>query len=370
MNDRREEEWMQKKLLGLRDMPGLERLPEAEKAGRARFLSEAAVLRKALPVRRSTGQSLWGTLGSFTSGKQARLAFYAVTAMCIVLGLLLASGGTVVFASQGSQPGQVLYPVKLISENVRLGLAANPQSQFQLNLEFAGRRLDEINKLVQAGQDPGTQVTDRLQNELNAALDSAADLDSTGSVKALENLQANLLKHQNQLLKLQSQANPHAVANYTRVVEMLQQKVNLAEQGIKDPQSIHQLLKQQKKQDKHSPGATPTPSAAVNNVESTQTSTPAAPAATSAAAEQKNNPGQCKNQNKSNNGNGNGNGNNNNNSNGNGNPCDQPGTQLTAPPAQSGSATSLPKPNNPNQPVKTPKDNSDKGNKGGNGHKK
>jgi hypothetical protein len=370
MNDRREEEWMQNKLLGLRDMPGLERSVEAEKAGQARFLSEAAVLRKEVPVRHSSHQSLWETLGAFISGKQARLAFYAATAMCVVLGLMLASGGTVVFASQGSQPGQMLYPVKLISENVRLGLASNPQSQFQLNLEFAGRRLDEIDKLVQAGQDPSSQVTDRLQNELNAALDSAANLDTSGSVKALENLQANLLQHQNQLLKLQSQANPHAVANYTRVVEMLQQKVNLAEQGIKDPQSIHQMLKQQKKQDKQSPTATPTLSGADNNVESTQTSAPAAPApaATATAAEQNNNPGPCNNQNKSNNGNGNGNGNNN--GNGNGNPCGEPGTQLTAPPAQPEAATSLPKPNNPNKPVKTPKDNSDKGNKGGNRHKK
>jgi len=368
MSDRREEEWMQEKLLGLRDMSGLERSPEAEKAGRARFLSEAAVLRQALPVSHSSGQSLWGTLRSFISGKQTRLAFYAATALCVVLGLMLASGGTVVFASQGSQPGQALYPVKLISENVRLGLAADPQSQFQLNLEFAGRRLDEIDKLVQAGQDPSTQVSDRLQNELNAALDSAANLDSTGSVKALENLQANLLQHQNQLLKLQSQANPHAAANYTRVVEMLQQKVNLAEQGIKDPQSIHQLLKQQKEQDKQLSRATPTPTppAALNNAVSTGTSTPAAPAATSAADEQKNNPGQCNNQNKSNNGNGNGN----NNGNGNGNQCDQPGTQLTAPPAQPDAATSLPKLDNPNKPVKTPKDNSDKGNKGGKGHKK
>ena len=370
MNDRREEEWMQKKLLSLREMPGLERTAEAEKAGRARFLSEVAVLRKAVPARQSSRQGLWGTLSSFISGKQARLAFYGATVLCVVLGLMLASGGTVVFASQGSQPGQVLYPVKLISENVRLGLTADPQSQFELNLEFAGRRLDEIDKLVQAGQDPGTQVTDRLQNELNAALYSAASLDSSGSVKALENLQANLLQHQNQLLKLQSQANPHAVANYTRVVEMLQQKVDLAKQGIKDPQSIHQILKQQKKQDKQSSKATPAPSAAVNNVESTPTSTPAAlapaaTAATAAAAEQKNNPGPCNNQNKSNNGNGNGN-----NGNGNGNPCDEPGTQLTAPPAQPDAATSLPEPNNPNKPVKTPKDNSDKGNKGGNGHKK
>jgi hypothetical protein len=363
---------MQKRLQVLRDMPGVERSPDAEKAGQARFLSQAAALRKAAPAGHSyRDQGLWGTLRSFISGKQARLAFYTATVLCVVLGLMLASGGTVVYASQGSQPGQVLYPVKLISENVALELASSPQAQFNLNMEFAGRRLDEIGKLVQAGKDPGAQVADRLQNELNAAFDNAANLDNAGSVKALENLQANLLKHQNQLLKLQSQANPHAVANYTRVVEMLQQKVDQAEQGIKDPQSIHQMLKQQKKQDKQLSKASPTPSAAPNNPQNAGSSTQAAstPAAPAATAEQKNNPGQCNNPNKSNNGNGNSNGNGNN-SNGNGNPCAGPDTQVTAPPAHPNAATNEPKPDNPNKPDKAPKDPPENGNKGGNGHKK
>ncbi len=185
----------------------------------------------------------------------------------MVLALLLVSGGTVVFASQSSQPNQILYPVKLLSEDVRLGLAANSESQFQLNMEFAERRLDEIDKLDQTGQDAGVQVTDRLQNELNSALDSAASLDNTGAVKAMENLQANLLRHKDQLIKLQSLANPHAMAKYTRVVKILEQKVSLAKQGIKDPQSIHELLVQQKKKDEEPAGDTPTPTAVMHNVE-------------------------------------------------------------------------------------------------------
>jgi hypothetical protein len=352
----RSEEWVQKRLLVLQDVSGLGRSPEAEKAGRAMFLGEAVALSQTAPAPHSSRhQGLWETLRSFISGRQARLAFSAAAAACIVLALLLASGGTVVFAAQGSQPNQVLYPVKLLSEDVRLGLATNLQSQFQLNMEFAGRRLDEIDKLVQAGKDPGGQVTSRLQNELDSALDNAASLDNNGAVKALENLQANLLQHQNQLLKLQSQANPHAAANYTLVVEMLQQKVSQAEQGIKDPQTIHQLIKQQKKQNKQPSGTgpTPTPTAVINTVVDV-TSTPAA----TATSEPKNNNAKCSNQNKSNNGNGNGNG----------NQCDQPVTQVTATAVKPPAAANTPKPSNPNKPVKTPKDNSDKGNKGGNGH--
>ncbi len=126
--DRSREEWIQKRLQVLQDMPGVERSPEAEKAGQARFLSEATALRKAALARSVyPRQGRWGSLRSFISGKQARLAFYTATALCVVLGLMLASGGTVVYASLGSQPGQVLYPVKLISENVRLELASTPK---------------------------------------------------------------------------------------------------------------------------------------------------------------------------------------------------------------------------------------------------
>jgi len=344
------EEWMQKRLLVLHDVPG--RSPDAEKTGRARFLGEAA----SLPAHSSYRQNLWGTFKSFVSGRPARLAFSAAAAVCLMLALLLVGSGTVVYAAQGSQPNQILYPVKLLSEDVRLRLAVNPQSQFQLNLTFADRRLDEIDKLAQSGQDPGTQVTDRLQNELNAALDSAANLESEGAVKALENMQANLQQHEDQLLKLQSQANPHAAANYTRVVEMLKEKVSLAEQGVKDPQSIHQLLQQQQKQDKKPFEATPTSTILVNNAqEATGIS------ATAAATEPENNAAQCSDQGKSNNGNGNGNGN--------AGRCDEPDTQLTSSPAQP-AATSAPQSNNPNKLVKTPKAAPDKGNKGGNGHKK
>jgi len=344
------EEWMQMRLLVLHDVPG--RSPDAEKTGRARFLGEAA----SLPAHSSYRQNLWGAFKSFVSGRPARLAFSAATVVCLMLALLLLGSGTAVYAAQGSQPNQILYPVKLLSENVRLRLAVNPQSRFQLNLAFADRRLDEIGELAQAGQDVGAQVTDRLQNELNAALDSAASLENGGAVKALENMQANLQQHEDQLLKLQSQANPHASANYTRVVEILQQKVNLAEQGVKDPQSIHQLLQQQQKQDKKPFEATPTPTILVNNAQEA-TSTPA----TAAATEPENNSAQCSDQGKSNNGNGNGNGN--------AGRCDEPDTQLTSSPAQT-AATSAPQSNNPNKPVKTPKETPDKSQKGGNGHKK
>ncbi len=361
-SNHQEEEWIQKRLRVLQELSGEARTPGAENAGRARFLSDAAALRQTTPRRSSLAKTArhmtaWQTIQSLFSGRSARLVFSAVTAVFMVIALLLASGGTLVYAAQDSQPNQILYPVKLFSEDVRLDLADNPQSQFDLNLEFANRRLDEIDRLSQAGQEVGTEVTDRLQNELNAAVDNAGQMDDTGAVKALENLQANLVRHTEQLSKLQSQANPHAVENYTRVVDMLQQKVNLAQEVIKDPQAIHQLIKEQQQLEKQAAKNTPT-TGALNSSEK-DTNTPAAEEATG-TAEPKNNPANCNalsNNSNSNNGN---------NGNGNGNDCNQPNTQdqvVTTPPHVPPGSINTPKPDNPNKP----EEKDDKSNKGGKG---
>jgi len=358
------EEWLQKRLQVLQDVPG--RPVEAETAGRVKFLNEAASLRRAAPVQISSRQNFWGALKSFFSPSQARPAFSAVAAVCIVLTILLATGGSMVYAAQGSQPDQMLYPVKLFSEDVALRLAADPETQFQLNMDFANRRLDEIDKLVQAGKAPDEQLTNRLQNELDAALDSAADLKETGVSNALENLRANLNKHIAQLDKLPPQSNSQAVNNITRVVKMLEEKAGLATEGIKDPQSIHELIQQEKIEEKAASKEPPTPTGESSNV-AKGTSTPMPEATTGA----ENRSAQCDYQINFHTGKVYGNGNN----------CDEPGAQVTAAPLNQGAAVNTPKPTNPNRPDKTSpaqsqsqndnkKDKPDKGNKGGHGHNK
>jgi hypothetical protein len=70
--------------------------------------------------------------------------------MIILAGIVIAAllgGGGVAYASQGSLPGDTLYPVKLMTEDVQTAAAWNPEKKVALEGKFANRRVEEIQKL-------------------------------------------------------------------------------------------------------------------------------------------------------------------------------------------------------------------------------
>jgi len=68
----------------------------------------------------------------------------------VALALLLL-GGTVA-ASASSLPEEPLYPVKLVVENARLALTSDPRSRAELEIQFAARRLEEVEAAAQQGR--------------------------------------------------------------------------------------------------------------------------------------------------------------------------------------------------------------------------
>lgn len=64
--------------------------------------------------------------------------------------VLIVFGGSVatVSASYNSLPGDTLYSVKILSEGAQLTLAAGRENKARMRMDFAGRRLDEVAKLV------------------------------------------------------------------------------------------------------------------------------------------------------------------------------------------------------------------------------
>lgn len=67
--------------------------------------------------------------------------------LALVCVLVLSSSG-VVMASRGALPGERLYPVKLVSENVRERLTVSPAKKFAVQAAHAERRLEETEKLI------------------------------------------------------------------------------------------------------------------------------------------------------------------------------------------------------------------------------
>ena len=111
--------------------------------------------------------------------------FSTLATIFLIVSLILGGGGATVAAAQNSQPDQPLYGIKVMSENVRQDLAADPQMNFQLALDFANRRADEIASMLEAGQVPPQDVQARYQNQIEQAIQYAVELPSENSEQAL-----------------------------------------------------------------------------------------------------------------------------------------------------------------------------------------
>lgn len=90
-----------------------------------------------------------------------RIAGGIVGAFTIVLGLTL---GTAVAALE-SLPGQPIYPVKKIVENVQLKLAATEEEKTNLQIKFANNRVDELETILQR-QKEGKATEEQVQKVL------------------------------------------------------------------------------------------------------------------------------------------------------------------------------------------------------------
>lgn len=95
---------------------------------------------------------LWGQFSFAKILMPYRLSHYVLRPV-LVSGLVLsvAFGGwvTTVSASYKSLPGDVLYGVKIAAEEAQVKLAGDSQSKVELKVEFAGRRVTEVNKLIE-----------------------------------------------------------------------------------------------------------------------------------------------------------------------------------------------------------------------------
>ncbi|MBI4187857.1 MAG: hypothetical protein HY529_01485 [Chloroflexi bacterium] len=96
-----------------------------------------------------------------------------------VLVFLLAGSGTVAAASS-SMPDQVLYPVKLATEKVRLALTPSSIGKAELYARLADKRVEEIARM--ADESKAEQI-ERVTQGLNTYLTRIIDLSSVKKIK-------------------------------------------------------------------------------------------------------------------------------------------------------------------------------------------
>ena len=155
----------------------------------------------------------------------------------IALALVVALGGAgaTTYAAQASLPSDILYPVKLFTEDVRLSLTTNHQAEVDLLLELTARRIAEIAALAEGGVPAPTRVTNRLQRHLNQAVKHAAQLENGALVQTMEQVQT-MTQSQIQLMEQVRQNAPETAGEGLELAQQnMVQMQTIAEGALTDP---------------------------------------------------------------------------------------------------------------------------------------
>lgn len=141
---------------------------------------------------------------NLTNWPRYRISFAAVGAIIIII----AGSGSTIALAKNSLPGDILYPVKLFTEQIQLKTVSSPENRVLKNIEFAQRRVEEIAALTEQNQkDAGASIQTSVQEalwNLDSHLQQIADTAQTFKQSG-ENQ-----KSQETETKLQQAANSYA----------------------------------------------------------------------------------------------------------------------------------------------------------------
>lgn len=249
------EEFGKRTLDPLRPTPSLNQ--QAASEVKAKFLLEGENLRQAIN-KQPEGEDTRPTRRrrNFFNGFQHKPVMKALVAVLLAFVVLLAGSSLTVFASQSSLPGQPLYPVKSWSEDVQLSMTLSPDAKLSLTLNYTNRRMEEISSLLASGNTISDQTANRFQNELEDALQLAAQLNDTQMQQALSEIKNHAEKQgmliQELIVKLPPQADPAI----QRLQERLNEQVQLSNVGERDPKGFRVQVRERIQKEhgpKHSP---------------------------------------------------------------------------------------------------------------------
>lgn len=240
---------LQEKLWLLKDVPP--RDPKIKARSRAQYLTQL----KNMPSRKYSAGifSIWpfSTLmkkqASGYGFETARLrSAFATIALVIVV--LFTGISATAYAAQDSLPGSILYPVKLLTEDFRLDLTRNAETKFSLSLAYANKRVDEIAALQSQGVPVEEPLLTRLEDQYEFALQLASGMPDDQMTQSLEQLRETTQFQLNTMTTLRENAPQVSEGQLERVQEMLAQQQNMAQDGLEDPVTFRETIKNKSKE--------------------------------------------------------------------------------------------------------------------------
>lgn len=206
-------------------------------AGRERLLAEAARWQaRAGSSPLPTGQAAGTQKNQRRRKMKLFLAYKIITAvMALVMGTTAAGGG-VVLAAADTLPGDALYPVKLIVEDTRLALTADPAAQAGLTLSFAAERAEEMQRLLAQGEPVPEEAVARMAQHTEQVMVQIAQARPEEVPALLERVMERTRAQQQVLQQVRAAAPEEAQTALRRALEVTERAYQTASVGLEDPE--------------------------------------------------------------------------------------------------------------------------------------
>lgn len=207
-------------------------------AARSAFLAKVEVLSMEIPSAVPVSETPFRRLNGWISviinplrRKERVQMFSILTALVVAVTIVFGGAGATAYAAEGSLPEQALYPVKVFTEDMRVNLAADPQGQVNLLLDFADRRVQEMAALQTKGEQVPPEVQERYRWQMENAFQIAAGLGPENMLKTMALIQQRVRNQERIVNMLQ----PDGSGVGERVQAMIREQVRVVENGLVDP---------------------------------------------------------------------------------------------------------------------------------------
>jgi hypothetical protein len=215
------------------------RAPQAVERGRARFLAQARILRQAVspsPVRRLIGWIEQIKTKEISVMKRSFGSAFSLATAAIVVVVLLGATVATGYAAQAALPGSPLHSVKTALERVRLTLSADAAGDARLNLQFAEKRLEELDGLIEAGRfSELAEVAQAFEAHIQAAiagLGAVAQSDPAEAQDLAAAVTEALSRYASLLSEFAASVPTEAQAALLSALEVTNQGIDLDDDGI------------------------------------------------------------------------------------------------------------------------------------------
>ena len=167
----------------LQDVPARDQKKAA--SGKQVFLAQARQIKQGVSSRSEQRHKVKST-------RKERIAMPTFIRVLLAAAIAIGGASATTAAAQASTPNDLLYPVKTLSEDIRLALTTDPDAEFNILLEYVDRRMSEMEALFNEGDEIPNEVAERLQVHLQQALQQAAQMDDPTMLQAMNQVQTML----------------------------------------------------------------------------------------------------------------------------------------------------------------------------------